>query len=135
MNAELLNVMVPELKLLLPELDERGRRLAMGAVARAAGEGGIGAVARMTGASWQTVADGAAGLASGDTAAPGRVRRPGDTRDDRGTDPAANPAGGILAFHLVIIPASGFRLAQPRVRCGLTASGTVAVPGNSCHRS
>ena len=31
-NAELLNVMVPELKLLLPELDEKGRRLAMGAV-------------------------------------------------------------------------------------------------------
>jgi hypothetical protein len=53
---------------------------------------------------------------------PRRVRRPGDTRDDRGTDTAANPAGGILAFHVVIIPASGSRLAQPRGRCRLTAS-------------
>jgi hypothetical protein len=35
---------------------------------------------------------------------PRRVRRPGDPRDDRGTDTAANPAGDILAFHLVIIP-------------------------------
>ncbi len=42
-----------------------GRRLVLGAVARAAGDGGIGAVARLTGASWQTVADGAAELASG----------------------------------------------------------------------
>jgi hypothetical protein len=92
-NAELLNVMVPELELLLPELDEKGRRLAMGAVARAAGEGGIGAVARMTGASWQTVADGAAGLASGDTAGPGRVRRPGGGRKKLAdSDPGLLPA-------------------------------------------
>jgi hypothetical protein len=79
-NTELLNVMVPQLGLLLPELDEKGRRLALGAVARAAGDGGIGAVARMTGASWQTVADGAAELGSGDAAPPGRVRRPGGGR-------------------------------------------------------
>jgi hypothetical protein len=92
-NAELLNVMVPELKLLLPELDEKGRRLAMGAVARAAGEGGIGAVARMTGASWQTVADGAAGLASGDIVGPGRVRRPGGGRRKLAdSDPGLLPA-------------------------------------------
>jgi hypothetical protein len=80
-NAELLKVMIPELELLLPELDEKARRLALGAVARAAGEGGTGAVARMTGTSWQTVADGAAELASGDTAPPGRVRRPGGGRE------------------------------------------------------
>jgi hypothetical protein len=92
-NAELLNMMVPELKLLLPELDEKGRRLALGAVARAAGEGGIGAVARMTGASWQTVADGAAGLASGDTVPPGRVRRPGGGRRKLAdSDPGLLPA-------------------------------------------
>jgi Rhodopirellula transposase DDE domain len=92
-NAELLNVMVPELRLLLPELDEKGRRLVLGAVARAAGAGGAGAVARMTGASWQTVADGAAELASGGTAGPGRVRRPGGGRKkladtDHGLAPA-----------------------------------------------
>ena len=92
-NAELLNVMVPELRLLLPELDEKGRRLVLGAVARAAGDGGTGAVARMTGASWQTVADGAAELASGGTAGPGRVRRPGGGRKKlAGTDPGLLPA-------------------------------------------
>ena len=72
--------MGPELELLLPGLDERSRRLVPGTVARAAGDGGIGAVAKVTGASWQTVADGAAELASGDDAGPGRVRRPGGGR-------------------------------------------------------
>jgi hypothetical protein len=92
-NAELLKVMVPELKLLLPELDEKGRRLALGAVARAAGDGGIGAVARLTGASWQTVADGAAELASGDAVPPGRVRRPGGGRRKLAdADPGLLPA-------------------------------------------
>ena len=76
-NAELLRAMGPELELLLPELDEKARRLVLGAVARAAGDGGVTAVARLSGASWQTVADGAAELASGDDAGPGRVRRPG----------------------------------------------------------
>jgi hypothetical protein len=92
-NGDVLSAMVPQLELLLPELDEKGRRLALGAVARAAGDGGIGAVARMTGASWQTVADGAAELASGDVAPPGRVRRPGGGRKklaDR--DPGLVPA-------------------------------------------
>ena len=39
-NAELLKLMGPELELLLPVLDEKARRLALGAVARAAGDGG-----------------------------------------------------------------------------------------------
>ncbi|HMI23571.1 MAG TPA: ISAzo13 family transposase [Streptosporangiaceae bacterium] len=72
--------MGPELELLLPRLDERSRRLVLGAVARAAGDGGVTAVAKAAGASWQTVADGAAELASGDDAGPGRVRRPGGGR-------------------------------------------------------
>jgi hypothetical protein len=79
-NAELVKLMGPQLELLLPELDEKARRLMLGAVARAAGDGGIGAVARVTGASWQTVADGAADLASGQVAPPGRVRRAGAGR-------------------------------------------------------
>jgi hypothetical protein len=92
-NAELLRLVEPELQLLLPLLDEQSRRLALGMVARAAGDGGTGAVAAMTGASWQTVADGAAGLASGDTAPPGRVRRPGGGRKKlAGTDPGLVPA-------------------------------------------
>jgi hypothetical protein len=92
-NAELLELMVPELELLLPELDEKARRLTLGAVARAAGDGGIGAVARLTGASWQTVANGAAELDSGRVAPEGRVRRPGAGRKKLAeTDPGLVPA-------------------------------------------
>jgi hypothetical protein len=79
-DANLVERMGLELELLLPLLDERARRLVLGAVARAAGEGGMAAVAAATGASWQTVANGAAELASGDSAPPGRVRRPGAGR-------------------------------------------------------
>src|SRR5215813_488564 len=92
-DRELLKVLGPELELLLPELDEKARRLTLGAVARAAGDGGIGAVAKMTGASWQTVADGAAELASGQVAAPGRIRRPGAGRRKLAeADPGLVPA-------------------------------------------
>src|SRR5215472_1995713 len=92
-DRELLKALGPELELLLPELDEKARRLVLGAVARAAGEGGIGAVARLAGASWQTVADGAAELGSGLTAPPGRVRRPGAGRPRlAAADPGLVPA-------------------------------------------
>ena len=92
-NVELLELIGPELMLLLPELDEKARRLTLGAVARAAGDGGIGAVARVTGASWQTVADGAAELACGQVAPAGRVRRPGAGRKKLAeTDPGLLPA-------------------------------------------
>ena len=79
-NAELVRLMGPELDVLLPMLDEKSRRLVLGAVARAAGDGGITAVADAAGASWQTVANGAAELESGDAAPAGRVRRPGGGR-------------------------------------------------------
>jgi transposase len=79
-DAEFLGRIGPELELLLPELDEKARRLTLGMVARAAGKGGTGAVAKMTGASWQTVANGAAELGSGDVVPGGRVRRPGAGR-------------------------------------------------------
>ena len=92
-NAELLKLIGPELELLLPELDEKARRLTLGAVARAAGDGGVTAVAEMTGASWQTVADGAAELADGRFAPPGRIRRPGAGRPKLAeTDPGLVPA-------------------------------------------
>jgi hypothetical protein len=92
-DADLVGRMSPELDLLLPLLDDRARRLVLGAVARAAGQGGTAAVAAATGASWQTVANGAAELASGDGAPPGRVRRPGAGRrkladEDPGLIPA-----------------------------------------------
>jgi transposase len=79
-NAEVVALMGPQLELLLPGLDERARRLMLGAVARAAGEGGVAAVARVAGVSWQTVADGAAELESGPAVPAGRVRRPGGGR-------------------------------------------------------
>jgi hypothetical protein len=95
MGAEdaVLERMGPELGLLLPMLDERSRRLVLGAVARAAGEGGTGRVAALAGASWQTVADGAAEVASGSSAPPGRVRRPGAGRPPKAAaDPGLLPA-------------------------------------------
>ena len=79
-DADFAGRMGPELELLLPRLDERSRRLVLGAVARAAGDGGVAAVAKAAGVSWQTVANGAEELASGDAAGPGRVRRPGGGR-------------------------------------------------------
>jgi transposase len=92
-NAELVRLMGPQLELLLPELDEKARRLTLGAVARAAGEGGVTAVAKMTGASWQTVANGLAELESGQVAPEGRVRRPGAGRKKLAeTDPGLVPA-------------------------------------------
>ena len=92
-DTELVGLMGPQLELLLPVLDERARRLALGAVARAAGEGGVTAVAKLTGASWQTVADGAAELGSGQVAPQGRVRRPGGGRKKLAeTDPGLVPA-------------------------------------------
>jgi Rhodopirellula transposase DDE domain len=87
-DAGLLGRLGPELELLLPMLDERSRRLVLGMTARAAGDGGTGAVAALTGASWQTVADGKAELESGQSAPPGRVRRPGGGRKQLAvTDP------------------------------------------------
>ena len=73
-NEELVGLMGPELELLLPRLDERSRRLVLGAVARAAGDGGITAVAKAAGASWQTVAD-ASSAGSGARAAGARSWR------------------------------------------------------------
>ena len=92
-DAELVKLMGPQLELLLPVLDEKSRRLVMGAVARAGGAGGIGAVARATGASWQTVADGAAELESGQAVPEGRIRRPGAGRKTLAeADPGLVPA-------------------------------------------
>jgi len=92
-NAELVALMGPQLEVLLPVLDEKSRRLALGAVALAAGDGGIGAVAKVTGVSWQTVADGAAELESGQVVPEGRVRRPGAGRPRlAAADPGLVPA-------------------------------------------
>jgi transposase len=92
-NAELVALMGPQLEVVLPELDEKSRRLVLAAVARAAGDGGITAVAKAAGASWQTVADGVAELETGTFAPEGRVRRPGAGRKKLArTDPGLVPA-------------------------------------------
>src|SRR5213596_4228044 len=75
-----------------PHLDERQRRLLMGAEARALGHGGIRAVARAAGVREATVSLGVDELDSG--AAPlGRVRRPGGGRKRLSeVDPGLVPA-------------------------------------------
>ncbi len=60
---------------LFPHLDERQRRLLMGAEAQALGHGGIRLVARSAGVGEATVARGVRDLASGGHPL-GRVRRP-----------------------------------------------------------
>ncbi|HEY6792006.1 MAG TPA: ISAzo13 family transposase, partial [Trebonia sp.] len=127
-NGELLKVMGPELERLLPALDEKGRRLVLGAVARAAGDGGVGAVARLTGASWQTVSDGAQELASGEIAPAGRARRPGG-----GRRPLAESDPGLVPALLALVedstrgdPQSPLRwttLSVEHLAAGLAASG------------
>ena len=83
---------------IFPHLDERQRRLLMGAEARALGHGGIRAVAQAAGVREATVSLGVSELDSG--AEPlGRVRRPGGGRRraadmDPGAGPGAAGPGG-----------------------------------------
>src|SRR5882757_5668512 len=77
---------------IFPHLDERQRRLLMGAEARALGHGGIRMVARAAGVREATVALGAAGLDSGEEPL-GRARRPGGGRKRTADlDPGLVPA-------------------------------------------
>jgi len=70
-----------------PVLDERGRRRLAAAEARAAGHGGVSAVARITGIARSTIGRGLADLHS--AVEPGRVRRPGGGRKPlTATDPS-----------------------------------------------
>jgi len=130
-NAELLRLMGPELGLLLPGLDERSRRLVLGAVARAAGDGGPGAVARLTGASWQTVADGAAELASGQVAPQGRIRRPGAGRKKLAeADPGLVPALlGLVADSVRGDPQSPLAWTTKSVK---KLAGELTAAGHAC---
>ena len=75
-----------------PHLDERQRRLLMGAEARALGHGGIRLVARAAGVREATVSLGASELDAGE-APLGRVRRPGGGRKRAADlDPGLTPA-------------------------------------------
>ncbi|ORT46706.1 transposase, partial [Frankia sp. KB5] len=72
-------VLAEKFAVLLPHLDERQRRLVLGADARAFGHGGIRLVARAAGVSVDTVSRGVAELGAG-AASTGRVRAPGGGR-------------------------------------------------------
>src|SRR5256714_5833429 len=85
-------VLTTKFQVIFPHLDERQRRLLMGAEARALGHGGIRLVARAAGVREATVSLGVDELESG--AEPlGRARRPGGGRQPlAGTDPGLVPA-------------------------------------------
>src|SRR6202051_3340962 len=65
---------------ILPQLDERQRRLFAAAEARTAGHGGIAAVSRVTRIAASTIGRGLKDIEAPDSLAPGRVRRPGGGR-------------------------------------------------------
>ena len=78
-TEETRQILAAKFQAIFPHLDERQRRLLMGAEARSLGHGGIRLVARAAGVREATVSLGAAELDSG--AEPlGRVRRPGGGR-------------------------------------------------------
>jgi hypothetical protein len=85
-------VLAAKFAAIFPHLDERQRRLLMGAEARALGHGGIRLVARAAGVREATVSLGVSELDSG--AEPlGRARRPGGGRKRAAdTDPGLRPA-------------------------------------------
>jgi DDE family transposase len=73
-------VLAAKFEALLPHLDERQRRLVLGAEARWLGHGGIELVARASGVSRKTVSAGAAELEAGEDPLGERVRREGGGR-------------------------------------------------------
>lgn len=75
-GAEVEAALTAKFAALFPHLDERQRRLAMGAEARVLGHGGIKVVARAAGVSAVTVSRGAAELEAGSDPLK-RVRRSG----------------------------------------------------------
>jgi hypothetical protein len=78
-NEETVQVLTAKFAAIFPHLDERQRRLLMGAEARVLGHGGIRLVARAAGVREATVSLGVDELDSG--AGPlGRARRPGGGR-------------------------------------------------------
>jgi Rhodopirellula transposase DDE domain len=91
-SEEAVQMMAAKFQAIFPHLDERQRRLLMGAEARALGHGGIQLVARAAGVREATVSLGVTELDSG--AEPlGRARRPGGGRKRAADlDPGLRPA-------------------------------------------
>jgi transposase len=78
-TVETEQVLAAKFEVLFPHLDERQRRLLMGAEARTLGRGGIRAVARAAGVAENTVSRGVSDLEAGEQPL-GRARRPGGGR-------------------------------------------------------
>lgn len=78
-TGEVRAILAARLEAILPHLDERQRRLLLGAEARVLGHGGIKAVAQAAGVREATVSSGVDELDAG-VVASGRVRRPGGGR-------------------------------------------------------
>jgi hypothetical protein len=84
-------VLAAKLAAVLPHLDERQRRLVIGAEARALGHGGVTAVARAAGISAVTVSRGVDEVEAGGKPL-GRTRRPGGGRKPAAeSDPDLGP--------------------------------------------
>ena len=136
MDADLgfLGQLGPALVRVLPLLDERSRRLVLGMAAEAEGKGGTGRVAALTGASWQTVADGKADLAAEEELPAGRTRRPGGGRKPlTGTDP-----GLAAALEGLIADASRGDPESPLVwttRSAVHLAGALTAAGHRCSAS
>ena len=108
--AEIGGVLAVVFAEIFPHLDERQRRLLMGAAARAQGRGGIRVVAGAAGVREATVSLGAAELASGE-APLGRARRPGGGRKRA----AEKDPGLVPALLALVEPESGVIRSR---RCG-----------------
>ena len=96
-GAEVEATLTAKFAALLPHLDERQRRLALGAEARVLGHGGIKVVARAAGVSPVTVSKGAEELEAGEEPL-GRVRRTGG-----GRKPLTSTDPGLVAALLGLV--------------------------------
>src|SRR4051794_41487671 len=90
-SVETEQVLAAKFEVLFPHLDERQRRLLMGAEARVLGHGGIRAVARAAGVAENTVSRGISDLDAGEPPL-GRTRRCGGGREG-----GAGGGGGVVA--------------------------------------
>ena len=119
---------------LLPHLDERQRRLVMGAEARALGHGGIKTVARAAGTSAVTVSRGVDELEAGGKPL-GRTRKPGG-----GRKPATQTDPGLGAALLALVepgsrgdPESPLRWTTKSLRRPGSGAGRRRAPGVGAH--
>src|SRR4029079_3833831 len=91
-TVETEQILAAKFEVLFPHLDERQRRLLMGAEARILGHGGVRVVAQAAGTSESTVRKGVDELEAGE-APLGRVRRRGGGRKKAAeVDPGLRPA-------------------------------------------